>query len=116
MSADLPADAPIVARLEATIRQRLADRPAGSYVTELASGGHATMASKVIEEAYEFVEACADQDERGPGEVAHEAADLVFHLMVLLAASDTPWSHVEQELVRRFGIGGLTEKAQRPLP
>lgn len=97
-------------RLETVLADRIRQRPAGSYVAELVDGGHAAMSSKVIEEAYELVEACAEDDSAPK---THEAADLVFHLMVLLAANDIRWQDVEAELSRRFGIGGLTEKAAR---
>lgn len=97
-------------QLEAVLADRIRQRPAGSYVAELIDGGHAAMSSKVIEEAYELVEACADDDSAPK---IHEAADLVFHLMVLLAANDVGWRDVEAELSRRFGISGLAEKAAR---
>lgn len=97
-------------QLDAVIADRVQQQPAGSYVTELLDGGHAAMASKVIEEAYEFVEACADDD---AGRKTHEAADLVFHAMILLAANGIGWQSVEAELSRRFGISGLAEKAAR---
>ncbi|HMP07755.1 MAG TPA: hypothetical protein PJ982_15500 [Lacipirellulaceae bacterium] len=42
-----------------------------------------------------------------------EAADLVYHLMVLLAARDVSFAEVEAELGRRFGMSGLEEKASR---
>ena len=45
-----------------------------------------------------------------------EAADLVFHTMVMLGYRDIPWAAVEAELARRFGIGGHEEKAARGGP
>jgi phosphoribosyl-ATP pyrophosphohydrolase len=98
-------------RLDEMLAERVRQRPAGSYVTELLDGGHPAMATKVIEEAYELVEACGGEND--PPAIVHEAADLVFHAMVLLAANDIRWQEVEAELSRRFGIGGLTEKAAR---
>ena len=43
----------------------------------------------------------------------HEAADLMYHLMVLLVFKDVAWSDVEKELAGRFGICGLDEKESR---
>lgn len=103
-----PAD--VWRQLEAVIVERIRRRSAGSYVTELVEGGHAAMASKVVEEAYELVEACGGDES---AQQIHEAADLVFHLLVLLAANDVRWQDVEAELSRRFGISGLSEKAAR---
>lgn len=97
-------------QLEAVIADRIRQKPAGSYVAELVDGGHAAMASKIVEEAYELIEACAEDD---AAQKTHEAADLVFHLMVLLAANNIGWHDVEAELSRRFGISGLAEKTAR---
>lgn len=97
-------------RLEETLAERIRERPAGSYVAELLDGGHPAMSSKVVEEAYELVEACGAEDTPA---VIHEAADLVFHVLVLLSSNDVRWQDVETELARRFGIGGLAEKAAR---
>jgi phosphoribosyl-ATP pyrophosphohydrolase len=70
-----------------------------------------TIGGKVTEEAGELVQAAADEsDDR----VVAEAADLVYHMLVLLAARDLPFSRVEDELARRFGVSGLDEKASRP--
>lgn len=98
-------------QLEEVLVERIRQRPPGSYVAELLDGGHPAMSAKVIEEAYELVEACGD-DENRPA-IVHEAADLVFHVMVLLAANEIRWQDVEAELSRRFGIGGVAEKAAR---
>ncbi len=102
--------------LETVVQDRLRKRPTGSYVVELVDGGHAALSSKVIEEAYELIEACGGEE---PAAITHEAADLAFHVLLLLQANDIAWSDVEGELSRRFGIGGLAEKAaraQRPVP
>jgi len=97
-------------RLDAVIAERVAAQPAGSYVAELVEGGHPLLAGKVIEEAYELIEACAE--ERRPA-IVHEAADLVFHTLVLLQFQGIPFAEVEAELAQRFGISGLTERAAR---
>ncbi len=96
--------------LERVIADRIESRPAGSYVTELLSGGHAVMAGKVVEEAYELVEAAAEGDRPA---LIHEAADLWFHTLVLLHSSGVQLSDVEAELTGRFGVSGLTERGTR---
>jgi phosphoribosyl-ATP pyrophosphohydrolase len=64
----------------------------------------------VTEEAGELVAAADHEtDER----VVSEAADLVYHMLVLLACRGVGLSQVEDELARRFGISGLDEKAAR---
>ena len=45
--------------------------------------------------------------------LVHEVADLVFHTLVLLGGADVPWTDVEHELARRFGVGGFEEKEAR---
>ncbi len=97
-------------RLEATIAQRLTASPETSYVAKLHARGLATIAQKVGEEATETVIAALTGDE---GELVGEAADLLFHLMVLLAEKGVPLEHVLAELDRREGLSGLDEKASR---
>jgi phosphoribosyl-ATP pyrophosphohydrolase/phosphoribosyl-AMP cyclohydrolase len=81
-----------------TIAERAATRPAGSYTTELLESGIGACARKVGEEAVELSIAALDEsDER----VVSEAADLVYHLYVLLAARGLDVAQVEDELTRR---------------
>jgi phosphoribosyl-ATP pyrophosphohydrolase/phosphoribosyl-AMP cyclohydrolase len=81
-----------------TIVQRAAERPEGSYTTELLNAGIGAAARKVGEEAVEVTVAALDEsDDR----VVEEAADLVYHLYVLLAARGIDLSRVEDELVSR---------------
>jgi phosphoribosyl-ATP pyrophosphohydrolase len=103
----------IIARLAAVIDSRRIERPGGSYTVELLDAGHATLSAKIVEEAYELIAAVGEEATPDRAAVAHEAADLVYHLLVFLAACDCPWSDVERELVQRFGVGGLQEKASR---
>jgi len=100
-------DTDILARLERVIATRVRERPAGSYVTRLVEGGEPAMTAKIREEAHELCTA-ATHDES-----VHEAADLWFHTLVLLAARGVELAAVCRELERRFGTGGLTEKAAR---
>ena len=81
-----------------TIAQRALERPAGSYTTGLLEAGVGACARKVGEEAVELSVAALDEsDER----VIEEAADLVYHLYVLLAARGLDVAQVEDELARR---------------
>jgi phosphoribosyl-ATP pyrophosphohydrolase/phosphoribosyl-AMP cyclohydrolase len=81
-----------------TISERALERPAGSYTTELLETGIGACARKVGEEAVELSVAALDEsDER----VVEEAADLVYHLYVLLAARGLDVAAVEDELRRR---------------
>ena len=81
-----------------TISERARERPAGSYTTELLEAGVGACARKVGEEAVELSVAALDEsDER----VVEEAADLVYHLYVLLAARGLDVAAVEDELARR---------------
>ncbi|HEV2591177.1 MAG TPA: bifunctional phosphoribosyl-AMP cyclohydrolase/phosphoribosyl-ATP diphosphatase HisIE [Gaiellaceae bacterium] len=81
-----------------TVAERAQDRPAGSYTTELLEAGIGACARKVGEEAVEVSIAALDEsDER----VVEEAADLLYHLYVLLAARGLDVAQVEDELRRR---------------
>jgi len=81
-----------------TIAERARERPAGSYTTELLEAGVGAAARKVGEEAVELTVAALDEsDER----VIEEAADLVYHLYVLLASRGLDIAQVEDELARR---------------
>jgi phosphoribosyl-ATP pyrophosphohydrolase/phosphoribosyl-AMP cyclohydrolase len=83
-----------------TIAQRALERPEGSYVASLLDAGVAAAARKVGEEAVETtVAALAESDER----LVEEAADLVFHLYVLLAARGVDLARVDDELATRAG-------------
>lgn len=83
-----------------TIAGRAAERPAGSYTTDLLNAGLGACARKVGEEAVELSVAALDEsDER----VVEEAADLVYHLYVLLAARGLDIAQIEDELRGRHG-------------
>jgi phosphoribosyl-ATP pyrophosphohydrolase len=97
--------------LEQTIRERRGADPSASYVAKLAGKGRAKIAQKVGEEAVETVIAAMTGDRDG---VVGESADLLFHLLMLLADMDVPLDAVLDELERREGVSGITEKAARP--
>jgi phosphoribosyl-ATP pyrophosphohydrolase/phosphoribosyl-AMP cyclohydrolase len=81
-----------------TIVERAQERPDGSYVVSLLDAGIQRCAQKVGEEAVETSVAAVAGDRDG---VVAEAADLVFHLYVLLAAAGVDVAEVEDELARR---------------
>lgn len=89
----------ILNKLYATIESRKMAAPPGSYTAELFAKGENEIVKKVGEEAVEVIVAVKGQsDER----IVSESADLVYHLMVLLAARGIGWSAVEAELARRM--------------
>jgi phosphoribosyl-ATP pyrophosphohydrolase len=87
-----------------------------SYVAGLLAGGVNAIGKKIVEEAAEVVEAGAEPGNAGREHLIREAADLVFHTLVLLGYRDVPWSDIEAELARRFGTSGITEKESRRPP
>ena len=97
-------------KLESTIAARRDADPASSYVAALLAKGIPEIARKLGEEAVETVIAAMTGDRRA---VTGEAADLLFHLTVLLAAAGVRLSDVMAELDRREGVSGLAEKAAR---
>ncbi len=97
--------------LQAVVKDRLAAADAGaSYVASLAARGRGKIAQKLGEEAVETVIAALTQDDAA---LTGEAADLVFHLTVLLGERGLGWDDVAAELARRHGISGHAEKAAR---
>lgn len=98
--AHAPGAGHVLDRLEALLRSREAERPEGSYTTYLFDKGVDKILKKVGEEATEVV--IAAKNDR-PDELRLEAADLVFHLLVLLRARNLPLHEIWQELETRFG-------------
>lgn len=109
----MPANESVLARLMKVIEDRKAQLPEGSYTTTLFRGGVDKIGGKVLEEAREVVEAAAETGDEGRRHLVAEAADVLYHLLVLLAHGGAGLSDVEAELARRFGISGLEEKASR---
>lgn len=95
------------------IAGRKGESPDRSYTSRLLSGGVPKVGEKVTEEADELVRAAAAETD---ARVVSEAADLVYHSLVLLACRGLSLSQVEDELARRFGVSGLDEKAARTAP
>jgi phosphoribosyl-ATP pyrophosphohydrolase len=84
--------------LEGVIAQRLKDAPAGSYTVQLAAGGVKKVAQKVGEEAMELALAAVSEERE---RVAAEAADLLYHMLLLLNLRDATLADVVAELRRR---------------
>ena len=102
--------ADILARLEAVIADRIGGDADASYVARLHAKGLGKIAQKLGEEATETVIAALTGS---AAELTGEAADLLFHLMVLLRARDVAFDDVLVELARREGTSGIVEKAGR---
>jgi phosphoribosyl-ATP pyrophosphohydrolase len=81
-----------------------------SYTAKLLSKGVAKCAKKFGEEAVELALASVSNDK---AETTKEAADVLYHFLVLLKAADISPEEVMVELKRREGTGGLVEKASR---
>jgi len=103
----------IFSRLMAVIESRKTDAGARSYTARLLAGGLPKIGEKIREEAAEAVEAAGEEGAAGQEHLVKEAADVIYHLFVLLALREVSLSQVEAELSRRFGTSGLDEKASR---
>ena len=97
-------------RLEQVIAESKAASPDASYVAKLNAAGIEKIAQKLGEEAVETVIAALSGSRE---EVVGEAADLIFHLLVLLQARRIKLDEVMAELDRREGTSGIEEKASR---
>lgn len=97
-------------RLAATIRARRNEDAAKSYTRQLLDAGPERCARKLGEEAIETVIAGLGQDDAA---LTAEAADLIYHLMVLLESRRIALDQVLQVLEQRMGMSGLDEKARR---
>jgi phosphoribosyl-ATP pyrophosphohydrolase len=100
----------MIERLESLIAQRRGGDAGSSYIASLFIKGREKMAQKVGEEATETVIAALSGD---PAKLTSEAADLLFHLLVLLAEGGVSFADVLTELERREGVSGIAEKASR---
>lgn len=96
--------------LAATIAARKNADPESSWTAKLLSQGPEKCAEKFGEEAIEaIIEAVKGDKDR----LASEAADVIYHLLVMLTASDVTLDDVLAELDRREGMSGIAEKASR---
>ncbi len=96
-------------RLEQIIRERLRDGDAGSYTARLAAEGAPRMAQKVGEEGVEVALAAITGSD---AELLGEAADLVYHLLVLLNARELKLADVAATLEARHSQGGSVTDLQ----
>lgn len=100
----------ILDRLQATIAERKSADAGASYTASLFLKGRARIAQKLGEEATETIIAAMGDN---PHAIVPEAADLIYHLLVLLADAGLSLGDVRLELAKREGLGGLDEKAAR---
>ena len=99
-----------LADLERTVAQRAAASPEESWTAKLVTGGQKKAAKKFGEEAVEAVIAAIADDRKN---LTDEAADVIFHLLVVLKIAGIPFSDVLAELERRTAQSGIAEKAAR---
>jgi phosphoribosyl-ATP pyrophosphohydrolase len=107
----LAAEAYTLHDLAARVKERARASADISYTRKLLDKGVAHCAKKLGEEAVETALAAVAEDRE---RVIAEAADLLYHLLVVLEARDVALSEVEAALARRTGMSGLEEKASRP--
>lgn len=101
---------PRIERLESIIRSRKGSDPSSSYVASLFAKGRGKIAQKLGEEATETIIAALSET---PQKLTSEAADLLFHLAILLADAGLSLDDVLAELEMREGVSGHVEKASR---
>ena len=104
---------PVLARLESVIARRRGLDPEQSYVAGLLGGDEDRILKKIGEEATEVVLAAKSGNRE---EIAKESADLLFHLLVMLARYDLGLEEVGAVLESRAGRSGLAEKMFRTYP
>ncbi|MCI5086271.1 MAG: phosphoribosyl-ATP diphosphatase [Rhodovulum sp.] len=101
----------ILRELETVIASRKGADPDSSWTAKLLSKGPEKCAEKFGEEAIEAIIAAAKNDREN---LTYEAADVLYHMLVMLAARDVALDDVLGELARRQGLSGIAEKAARP--
>lgn len=104
-------DLSALARLATTIAARKGGDPETSWTAKLLASGPEKCAGKFGEEAVEVIIEAVKGDRK---KLTAEAADVLYHLLVMLAARDVGLDDVMAELERREGTSGIDEKAARP--
>jgi phosphoribosyl-ATP pyrophosphohydrolase len=99
-----------IERLAATIEARKGADPESSWTAKLLSMGPEKAAEKFGEEA---VEAIIEAVKGDTGRLTAEAADVLYHLLVMCAARGVTLEAIEAELARREGTSGIAEKKNR---
>ena len=100
----------VLVQLAATISARRSAAPDNSYTRQLLDAGPARCAKKLGEEAIETVIAATGESDEA---LKAEAADLLYHLLVLLESREIAIADVLALLEARQGVSGLKEKAER---
>lgn len=100
----------ILTRIAATLESRKSAAADSSYVASLYDKGLDAILKKIAEEAAETIMAAKDGDKQ---HIVYEVADLWFHTLILLAQQGLNPQDVLNELARREGVSGHTEKAAR---
>jgi len=100
----------VLERLAATIKARRGESAGKSYTRQLLDAGPERCARKLGEEAIETVIAGVHQSDDA---LTAEAADLMYHLVVLLESRNIAFADVVKVLEGRMGVSGLDEKASR---
>ena len=101
----------IVERLSALLKERKNADPSSSYVASLYAKGNEKIIEKIAEETDELIAEITEDPEKN--KVIHEAADLWFHVMVLLMNNGIDPTEVLKELESREGLSGIEEKKGR---
>jgi phosphoribosyl-ATP pyrophosphohydrolase len=105
------ADSAIFDRLAATFAARKNADPKTSYTARLFAQAPDAILKKIGEESAELILASKDDKHE---DIVHEAADLLFHTLMLLSFHGLSMREVAAELERREGVSGIAEKAARP--
>ena len=100
----------ILTKLEQILEIRKSAKPDTSYVSSLYAKGLDEILKKIAEESAEVIMAAKDGEKQ---KIIYEVADLWFHTLVLLRHKDIEVSKIQYELSQRFGLSGLSEKANR---
>ena len=100
----------ILAKLETVLKQRATSDAKKSYTKSLLDGGVGKIIAKIKEEQNEFT---AELPTGTEDDVVHEAADLLFHVMVGFCSRGISFSRVLSKLASRFGVSGHEEKRSR---
>lgn len=88
----------ILEEVSDVIKDRKENPREDSYVSTLLDQGQSKILDKIKEESYELIQAVEEEEEP---EIVHESADILFHIMVLLASKDIEFEEVMEELRRR---------------
>ena len=102
----------ILERLDLTIQRKITESPNKSHTAKLLKKGTEKCAEKFGEEAIELIVASVKKKKK---EIIGEAADTLYHMLVLLRSKNISINEVMTELASREGISGIEEKRQRNL-